>query len=141
MASQATKGTILDAAELLFAEPGCAATSLRQRARRAGVDLAAVHCHCGSKADLARQFRAVGRRFAAGPADVLSGHGAASLSWRLHFVDDAMAHTLPNAAARAHRTRGLRDPDDVATLAEHRVAFAIGGLHAAPIRPSVRARA
>jgi AcrR family transcriptional regulator len=44
-----TKERILDAAEGLFAERGIGATSLRAVIAAAGVNLAAVHCHFGSK--------------------------------------------------------------------------------------------
>lgn len=44
-----TKERILDAAEALFGESGFAATSLRALTGRAGVNLAAVHYHFGSK--------------------------------------------------------------------------------------------
>ncbi len=44
-----TKQRILDAAERLFAERGVAATSLRAIIAEAGVNLAAVHYHFGSK--------------------------------------------------------------------------------------------
>lgn len=47
-----TKGRILDAAERLFAEQGFAATSLRDVTAAAGVNLAAVNYHFGSKAAL-----------------------------------------------------------------------------------------
>ena len=49
MAKADTKDTILDAAEDLFAEQGFGATSLRQLTARAGVNLAAVNYHFGSK--------------------------------------------------------------------------------------------
>lgn len=49
-----TKTTILDAAEALLAEQGYAATSLRQLTGAAGVNLAAVHYHFGSKEALAK---------------------------------------------------------------------------------------
>ena len=45
----ATKEKILDTAERLFAEQGIGATSLRQIIGVAGVNLAAVHYHFGSK--------------------------------------------------------------------------------------------
>ena len=54
MVSADTKTTILDAAEELFAEHGFAATSLRQLTARAGVNLAAVNYHFGSKEQLAQ---------------------------------------------------------------------------------------
>src|SRR6266536_2205454 len=47
-----TKDKLLETAELLFAEQGYAATSLRQIIKKAGVNLAAVHYHFGSKEDL-----------------------------------------------------------------------------------------
>ncbi len=47
-----TKQKILDTAERLIAEQGYAATSLRHIIAEAGVNLAAVHYHFGSKEDL-----------------------------------------------------------------------------------------
>jgi AcrR family transcriptional regulator len=47
-----TKDKILDTAERLIGEHGYAATSLRQIIAEAGVNLAAVHYHFGSKEDL-----------------------------------------------------------------------------------------
>src|SRR5947199_662629 len=54
--SSATKGRILNTAEELFMEHGFEATSLRQITAAAGVNLAAVHYHFGSKEEL---FQAV----------------------------------------------------------------------------------
>ena len=54
--SAATKEKILDAAEALFMEHGFEATSLRQITAAAGVNLAAVNYHFGSKEEL---FQAV----------------------------------------------------------------------------------
>jgi AcrR family transcriptional regulator len=51
-----TKSRILDAAEQLFMEHGFEATSLRSLTAAAGVNLAAVHYHFGSKEEL---FQAV----------------------------------------------------------------------------------
>src|SRR3981081_4013505 len=56
VASAGTKTRILDAAELLFMEHGFEATSLRQLTSAAGVNLAAVNYHFGSKEEL---FQAV----------------------------------------------------------------------------------
>src|SRR5689334_14589066 len=47
-----TKQRILDAAERLIGEQGFAGTSLRQIIAEAGVNLAAVHYHFGSKEEL-----------------------------------------------------------------------------------------
>jgi AcrR family transcriptional regulator len=47
-----TKDKILDTAERLFGEQGYAATSLRHIIAEAGVNLAAIHYHFGSKEDL-----------------------------------------------------------------------------------------
>ena len=49
MASAETKTRILDAAEKLFAEKGLDATSHRDLTRAAGVNLAAINYHFGSK--------------------------------------------------------------------------------------------
>jgi AcrR family transcriptional regulator len=56
-----TKEQIINVAELLFAERGFAGTTLRNVVSKAGVNLAAVHYHFGSKEEL---FRAVVARFA-----------------------------------------------------------------------------
>src|SRR6516162_1406341 len=47
-----TKEKIMDIAEGLFGEQGYGSTSLRQVIAEAGVNLAAVHYHFGSKEDL-----------------------------------------------------------------------------------------
>lgn len=51
-----TKQKILDVAERLFGEQGCAATSLRHIIAEAGVNLAAIHYHFGSKEELIDQL-------------------------------------------------------------------------------------
>src|SRR5258707_12134788 len=50
--SQDTKSRILDVAEQLFMEHGFEATSLRQLTSSAGVNLAAVNYHFGTKEEL-----------------------------------------------------------------------------------------
>ncbi len=52
MTAQETRQAILDVAETLFAEVGFSATTLRMLTARAGVNLAAVHYHFGSKEEL-----------------------------------------------------------------------------------------
>ena len=54
MPAHDTQEKVLDAAERLFAEHGFASTSLRKVTSEAGVNLAAVHYHFGSKAALVR---------------------------------------------------------------------------------------
>jgi len=54
LASTDTKEQILDAAERLFSAHGFAGTSLRSVTKEAGVNLAAVHYHFGTKDDLLR---------------------------------------------------------------------------------------
>ena len=62
-----TKDLILDAAEALFSEKGVEGVSLRLLTREAGVNLASVHYHFGSKeavvkAVFARRLKPVNRR-------------------------------------------------------------------------------
>jgi len=57
-----TKQRIISAAEKLFAENGFAATSIRHVVAEAGINLAAVHYHFGSKEGLF--FEILNRRFA-----------------------------------------------------------------------------
>jgi AcrR family transcriptional regulator len=54
LAATDTKERILDAAEQLFSAHGFAGTSLRAVTKEAGVNLAAVHYHFGTKEDLLR---------------------------------------------------------------------------------------
>ena len=60
MAHIDTKKRILDAAEKLFAQQGFYATSLRMLTKEAGVNLAAVNYHFGSKEELIKAV--IGRR-------------------------------------------------------------------------------
>lgn len=60
--TQKTKDRILDAAEELYSEYGFADTSMRELTQKAGVNLAAVNYHFGSKEGLFRAL--VARRFA-----------------------------------------------------------------------------
>jgi AcrR family transcriptional regulator len=54
MAGDDTKERILSAAEKVFAQQGFAGASLRELTREAGVNLAAIHYHYGSKEELLR---------------------------------------------------------------------------------------
>ncbi|NHI00605.1 MULTISPECIES: TetR/AcrR family transcriptional regulator [Oceanimonas] len=77
MARQDTRQKILDTAEVLFAEQGFNDTSLRQITRMAGVNLASVSYHFGSRKDL---IKAVMDRY---------------LSRFMPALDDALQRLLP----------------------------------------------
>jgi AcrR family transcriptional regulator len=62
MSSDDTRNALLDAAEALLGEVGYAAMSLRTLTARAGVNLAGVHYHFGSKEDVTKA--ALSRRIA-----------------------------------------------------------------------------
>lgn len=81
-----TKGRILDVAERLFADFGFAATSLRDITSEAGVNLAAVNYHFGSKeallsALIERRFRPINERRLAllDDLEASAGDGASKL--------------------------------------------------------------
>jgi AcrR family transcriptional regulator len=52
--SSETKTTLLDAAEMVFADQGISGASVRAITQKAGANLAAVHYHFGSKQNLVR---------------------------------------------------------------------------------------
>lgn len=54
MSTADTRASILDAAEGLFAERGYDGTSVREITRRAGVNVAAIHYHFGTKEEVLR---------------------------------------------------------------------------------------
>src|SRR5690348_12246948 len=65
-----TQAAILDAATALYARRGYDAVSLREVAAAAGVDVATVHHHAGTKADL---YRACFARVFTAETDALTG--------------------------------------------------------------------
>lgn len=77
MAQSDTVDRILDAAEILFAEKGFSETSLRMITSKAGVNLAAVNYHFGSKNAL---IQAVFSRFL-GPFSLLMEQSFKENSW------------------------------------------------------------
>jgi len=77
MAHSETVDRILDAAEILFAEKGFSETSLRMITSKAGVNLAAVNYHFGSKNAL---IQAVFSRFL-GPLSHLMEQGLKEHGW------------------------------------------------------------
>jgi AcrR family transcriptional regulator len=80
-----TKQKILDAAERLIAERGYSATSLRHIIAEAGVNLAAIHYHFGTKEDLLDEL--ILRK--AGPVN------AERLAWLDRLEADAGGRPLP----------------------------------------------
>ena len=110
----ATKDRILDAAESLFMEHGFEATSLRSITAAAGVNLAAVNYHFGSKEEL---FQAVLTRrldpMNQERLDLLTALERAAapepLSMRADPVGDVRARAAPRARPRARR-QGLPAP-------------------------------
>ncbi|HUP03155.1 MAG TPA: TetR/AcrR family transcriptional regulator [Bryobacteraceae bacterium] len=104
-----TKDKILDAAERLFGERGYAETSLRHIIADAGVNLAAIHYHFGSKEDLLVQLvrrRAepinAGRLAALDQAEAEAGPASVSVEKILE------AFLLPAAEAAAKRPEMTR---------------------------------
>lgn len=122
--SEATRARLLTAAETLFAEKGCHATSVRDLSAKAGVNLAAVCYHFGSKErllveTLARQIRPLNKKRLAALDAVL----AASPKPALSAVLDAFARTMVEEALadtdlgqRLHRllSRAFAEADEVA---------------------------
>ncbi len=89
--SRGTKTRILDTAEQLFAEKGYAATSIRNITTEAGVNLASVNYHFGSKETLLHQVFA--RRI--GPVNEVrirlldeaeAKWGMRHLNWKVSFA-------------------------------------------------------
>lgn len=122
--SEATRARLLAAAEALFAEKGCHATSVRDLAAKSGVNLAAVCYHFGSKERLlvealARQIRPLNQRRLAALEVVLSASQRPSLA----AVLDAFARTMveevmvdSGLGQRLHRllSRAFAEADEVA---------------------------
>ncbi|WP_067518101.1 TetR/AcrR family transcriptional regulator [Endozoicomonas ascidiicola] len=100
MSQPATVDRILDAAEKLFAEHGFAETSLRSITSKAGVNLAAVNYHFGSKKAL---IQAVFSRFldpfvqnlSGALADYESGEKEVDLEGILHLLVDQIMAVQP----------------------------------------------
>jgi len=103
MTSTKTPDRILDAAEELYLESGFADTSMRSLTQRAGVNLAAVNYHFGTKEGLFRAL--VERRFAPINArriellDALEAHGQPTLEQVLR----ALVEPIVDLRLRDHR--------------------------------------
>ena len=116
-----TKERILDAAEELFAERGFRGTSLRAVTSAAGVNLAAVNYHFGSKEALLHA--ALGRRI--GPVNeqrlkwlerlqAEAPDGRAQVRDILESLLAPAVHAIPEGVGRALAGRLYAEPPDVA---------------------------
>jgi AcrR family transcriptional regulator len=92
-----TQERILDAAERLFADEGFAGTSLREITSLAGVNLAAVHYHFGSKGELLRS--------------VLSRIVEPVNRRRLELLEQAEASTAPDSPGVEAILKAFLAPD------------------------------
>jgi len=122
VASIETKERLLDAAELLFAENGFASTSLRAITSRAGVNIAAVNFHFGTKfslllATLDRRLQPISRKQLEGlrMAEDVFGDGPVDLETVL----------------RALIMPVLRMQEDIGQAGDHFLAL-VGQAHRAP---------
>ena len=113
-----TRERILDAAEALFAERGSSATSMRSITKAAGVNLAAVNYHFGSKLGLLRAV--IERRV--GPAneerlkllDQVLSHGSASVEQILQAFLTPVFARLPGPDLASIHAILWAEPADVA---------------------------
>jgi AcrR family transcriptional regulator len=118
----ATRRRILAAAGALFAERGFRASTMREIARRARVNLAAAHYHFGSKQDLylevvRGEFAKLEKRLAergVGPETSLAGLSRDELAEMLRLRVEAMLETVLDARS-VHgpiMQREMADPSD-----------------------------
>ena len=123
--TSATRARLLAAAETLFAERGSHATSVRDLAAKAGVNLAAVCYHFGSKERLlvealAGQVRPLNERRLAALDAVLAGPGKPDLAAILEAFARAMVEEALADGGRGqklHRllSRAFAEADEVAS--------------------------
>lgn len=111
MPERDTKSALLDAAESLFAANGFAATSMRQLAHRAGVNLAAAGYHFGGKSELAMAVLA--RRI--GPINAERRRRLAALPTR-PAADDVVRAFLEPVFGLGGDTPGTPPPTSVCRL-------------------------
>lgn len=110
MSPQTTKDRLLEAAEALTSEFGFAGTSMRELTQRAGVNLAAVNYHFGSKEGLFRELMV--RRFAPINAERLERLDALESSGEPDLEEVLEALVAPVLALR------IRDPHAARQLVE-----------------------
>jgi len=120
-----TKQKILNTAERLFAETGYSATSLRHIISEAGVNLAAIHYHFGSKQDLLDQV--ILRK--AGP---LNEH-------RIKLLDQYAAEAAPKAVLPEKIMEALIAPAVLMGKSPEFIKL-MGRLHAEGLMPEIAQR-
>jgi AcrR family transcriptional regulator len=121
-----TKQKILDAAERLIAEQGYAATSLRQIIAEAGVNLASVHYHFGSKEELldelvARKVNPVNEK-------------------RLAMLERAVAEAAPGAPPVEKILEGFMAPMAQAASQSPQFVKVMGRIQAEGLREGIAAK-
>src|SRR5881398_3294347 len=157
-----TRTRILDAAEELFMLHGFEGTSMRLLTAKAGVNLAAVNYHFGSKDALIEAVfrRRLGRtytepnktvrqligqmyapamqRYKAALERALPQMPREELVWRMHFMFGTLAYTLA-ATDTVQLIAGCKPEDryDARLLEERLTAFLAAGLNA-PLKSSVK---
>lgn len=118
-----TKQKILDAAERLFGENGYDATSLRQIIAEAGVNLAAIHYHFGSKQELLDEL--ILRK--AGPVN----------EQRIALLERVVAQAGPGPLAVEKVLKAFMDPMSSAAEQYPQFVRVMGRLHAEGLLPAV----
>ena len=121
-----TKQKIIEAAERLIAEQGYAATSLRQIIGEAGVNLASVHYHFGSKEELldeliARKVNPVNER-------------------RLKMLERAVADAAPGTPPVEKILEAFMAPMAQAASGSPQFVKVMGRIQAEGLRESIAAR-
>ncbi len=121
-----TKEKILDAAERLFGEQGYAATSLRHIIADAGVNLAAIHYHFGSKEELLGEV--IMRK--AGPVN----------ETRLAMLDRFDAEASPAAAPVERVLEAFLAPMAEVAACHPQFVKLMGRMHAEGLMPTIIGR-
>jgi AcrR family transcriptional regulator len=121
--SQTTKDKILDIAERLFGEQGYESTSLRHVIFEAGVNLAAVHYHFGSKEEL---------------LDAVVLRGAAPLNEeRIALLDRYEKESAPNAVSVEKVLRAILWPTFRMKERNPQFVKLMGQLHGEGLMPAM----
>ena len=118
-----TKQRILNAAERLIAEQGYAATSLRHIIAEAGVNLASIHYHFGSKAELLD--------------GLIAGKVAPINGQRLELLERAVAEAAPAAPSSESLLRAFMLPMAEAATRDQQFVRVMGRIVSEGLLPAV----